>query len=502
MQDVIITAQMQILFHVSTKQLHVYIELAAEYTSVLKILNTHHQNLKNGEVPTFQLELFVPHNDYSKTTLELTPVLIKITSHSDWSRQYKITIQMLHNILLEHLKFLWFGDGVVDIMESLLYVLYECSFDLKMAALDVYVDLLKKNLYCISLPENITGALKSFGNCLEQLTCMVYRDYIKIEKVELKHLNRILHDFFKHYRKELVDNRMMLRMAVFLLTYFVKDVETTLQLPEIVLKTVINVLVEQNVNINEMFVAHGVEKDTFIPKCISAITEKHRYSLLRLISYQTIVEFNLIGGVSSLNVLRRELQKLLHNQKCGALCVVENTFTLLDKVVEELIYIRTSVKRADNFPELFREVDLVKFILSAAKDHMDECKTPLDLDVFYKLLVYLPATANNTDLRLTFNYISYPFLVKSNHSWNYKCKLTQDPLLMKLAASTYSINKHCSLAVSARWLHRLLYLVFSTMIKSNFRVIFNMFTTILNSMLSETGEIIRPLVSLFILYIF
>lgn len=406
----------------------------------------------------FQFVVFKPRGSaFFENKLRLAHVPIRIASQASYLRLHKTTMQILGKILSENSQFCSHADAI----EGLLYVLSECCLELKLSVLDVYIDLLKRNV--------LTKEFGTFATCLEQITYGIYKRNIKTDSAESRHLNRVLDEFFKHHIR--VDRAIVVRMAKFLLN------EDNFELQDGTLKILIDILLGENVAVDDVF-----GKCDFIEKCL-----KPQFCIfLRFVSHQTVVEFNRFGTISPWESLRRNLHKFLQTQKCGENCVILSTFALLDKVVEELIYVRTNIgAKALDF---FGDVELVKLILTAANDHADQCKTPLDLDTFYKLLVYLPAASTKPDLALTLNYIAYPILAKSKFSWNLKCKFTQDPLLMKLAKSTYGLNKNSTSDLSAKWLNKLLYLAFSKVIATDFEYLFELFPTILGNNIPHKVE--------------
>ncbi|KAB0793869.1 hypothetical protein PPYR_13489 [Photinus pyralis] len=220
--DLVFNVHIRILHYISISQPDLYTELCGEYFSCLTQLNRMHCN----DSKKIRLEIFMPIEiPELKDKLDFSAVPIEVSSKTMCSKIQMRVLKLLSNMLL-NIKSSNLHEVIYDNFDCLEFVLSECSMDLKLSAIDVYVTALNCANPSRLTSGNVPLRYSNFVSFLENIVCNVYNKTTIISQGEMQCLESLLIVIFsspKHF------NNCMEKLYHFALYINAKAVSKDLQ---------------------------------------------------------------------------------------------------------------------------------------------------------------------------------------------------------------------------------------------------------------------------------
>lgn len=403
----IIEVHMKILTFLSKDM---YDDITREYVKILKMLMCYSKGSK------LLLEAFVPNN--VDCGLDLSQVFIEIASEDECKNLLRCNMKLLEFIVRKNLKIFNLNDVVNETLDCLVEILKQSTFELKVSAFEMFVNLLQN---MVLSENNLNNSLSKKFNMLplylEMQLYEIYDKKIIIKEKHLKEFNNVLMVFLSNSSSIPESIECTTRVCIYLISECDNSNNDIVLLDESFKVLSQSCLWNHLPHMDVHFLLKYVNFFKMFQRKV--VTDVNNY-LYHTRSIQVIDVHNPTIS-SNFLTLHNLLFILLNNYNCDGSCCLDPILSIIECLISVIVNIKMEVRcfklqesLNDYNLKFINEDQFVEAFLKCINRHFEHCSITVQTEKILKLLANIPLMLHNKTVDVWMYLILLPFFKRIN----------------------------------------------------------------------------------------
>lgn len=388
-----------------------YNEITSEYGNTLSLLNRY----KEGEKLELNIFKVVGFEDL-REQMQLDSLKIVVESRRACNELKKTLLIFLHHILIERFESHFVNDAFIKYLDAVIHVLKEDNIELKLNVLEIYKSCLQTSLTKIdNLSLNILERFDTILGLLEPFFYEICSSRIKVDESNFRKIENIFIVILKN-KSHSCDN-FKLRTSNFIVNRicFEDNNDLNIEISEELQIECCRLLLRQET----------ILESIFRNKWSTDLINKNTVIALQLLSWKILRDFREfdslnpacnVNNISEIwNSVAAMLKEKLQQHRCNDNCELENTLSLLEKIINVIVTIKiqlnVALPKANFNMEFFNDTEFIILLLSYVNSHIANCKSTFPHSIFIRIVMRIPMFLNTKNVEIVFHLVAYQFLI-------------------------------------------------------------------------------------------